>query len=416
MGVAALVVSMLAMSPGQAAGQEPDVTGSLGRQPVAASPPDALRPDDDRDFRAFLQGLWPLAKAKGVSRATFEQAFAGVSADPKIEELTRRQAEFVKPVWVYLGDAVTPQRIERGRDALRRWGPDIAAIERRTGVDRGVLLGVWGMETSFGSFTGGRDVIRSLATLAHMRYRGTYFRDELVTALVILQQGHVARADMKGSWAGAMGQTQFMPSSFMRYAVDGDGDGRKDIWTSVPDALASTANYLRRHGWRPGEAWGYEVTLPGGFHFGLLSAGFRKWAAQGVRRADGGPLPSSGHASLFLPAGAGGPAFLVTENFDVIKSYNASDAYALGVAHLGDRVEGGPALAGVWPLDQPPLGRTERVELQTRLSRLGYDVGEPDGRLGSRTRDALRRFQATAGLPPDGYASSRALEALRSAR
>jgi lytic murein transglycosylase len=407
---------MLAAVPARGGSAEPDITGSLGRQPLASVPPDVPQPDDAQDFRAFVQGLWPLAKARGVSRATFDQAFASVTPDPKIEALTRRQAEFVKPVWTYLNEAVTPQRIERGREALRRWGPQLAALEARTGVDRGVILGVWGMETNFGSFTGGRDVIRSLATLAHMRYRGTYFRDELVTALVILQQGHVARADMKGSWAGAMGQTQFMPSSFMRYAVDGDGDGRKDIWTSIPDALASTANYLKKHGWHAGQPWGYEVRLPRGFHFGLLSAGFQKWSAVGVRRADGRPLPAGGPAGLFLPAGADGPAFLVTANFDVIKRYNASDAYALGVAHLGDRVLGGPDLAGDWPLDQPPLGRAERVELQTRLARMGYDVGDADGRLGSRTREALRHFQATSGLPPDGYASVRVLEALRAQR
>jgi lytic murein transglycosylase len=415
--VGAVLAFLMAATPPVLAGStEPDITGSLGRQPLGAVPPDVPQPADAQDFRAFVQGLWPLAKAKGVTRATFDQAFAGVEPDPKIEDLTRRQSEFVKPVWAYLNDAVTPQRIERGRDALRRWGPVLASLEAKSGIDRGVLLGVWGMETNFGSFTGGRDVIRSLATLAHMRYRGTFFRDELVTALVILQQGHVARADMKGSWAGAMGQTQFMPSSFMRYAVDGDSDGRKDIWNSVPDALASTANYLKKHGWHAGQPWGFEVSLPANFHYGLLSAGYRKWSAVGVRKSNGTPFPPTGNATLFLPAGAGGPAFLVTANFDVIKTYNASDAYALGVAHLGDRIGGGAALAADWPLDQPPLGKAERLELQRRLARLGYDIGEPDGRLGSRTREALRHFQATAGLPPDGYASSRVLEALRAQR
>jgi lytic murein transglycosylase len=297
-----------------------------------------------------------------------------------------------------------------------RWNDTLAAVEAQYGVDRRVVLGVWGLETNFGSFTGGKDVIRSLATLAAMGYRGAYFRDELVTALVILQQKHVSRDAMKGSWAGAMGQTQFMPSSFMRFAVDADGDGHKDIWTSVPDALASTANYLHRNGWKPGLPWGMEVKLPARFDWRAHKGSFAHWAALGVRRADGRALPAAGEASLFLPAGANGPVFLVTANFAVIKRYNASDAYALGVAHLGDRLAGAGPLVAEWPVDEPPLDKAQRVELQQRLAAMGYDIGEADGRLGTKTREALRDFQARRGQVPDGYPGPLALDALRAAR
>jgi membrane-bound lytic murein transglycosylase B len=371
---------------------------------------------DDPSFSAYVQRLWPMAHARGVTRATFESAFAGVEPDPKIAELTRKQAEFVKPIWSYLDGATSDQRVRRGEEQAAQWKSTLDAVEQRYGVDRDIVLGVWGMETNFGSFTGGKDVIRSLATLAAMGYRGTFFRDELVTALLILQQRHVAREDMKGSWAGAMGQTQFMPSSFMRFAVDEDGDGHKDIWTSVPDALASTANYLRRNGWHPGLPWGFEVTLPESFAWRTEKADFSGWASHGVRRADGRALPQHGEASLFLPAGANGPVFLVTANFDVIKRYNNSDAYALGVAHLGDRVAGGLPVQAAWPTNDLPLARSERIELQERLAGLGYTIGETDGRLGGRTREALKDFQSRRGFVPDGYAGQSALQALRAAR
>jgi len=269
------------------------------------------------------------------------------------------------------------------------------------------------METNFGGFTGGKDIIRSLATLASVGYRGTYFRDELISALLILQQHHVVRADFKGSWAGAMGQTQFMPSSFQKFAVDFDGDGKKDIWTNVPDALASTANYLKQNGWQAGLPWGFEVTMPRGFDYHMHHASFDDWSRQGVRAADGHAMPRSGEANLFFPAGADGPAFLVTNNYDVIKRYNNSDAYALGVAMLGDRIYGASQLYGTWPVEDPILGLQQRIELQQALTSLGYDVGEPNGRIGSRTRDAIRDFQDKRGLRPDGYAGRRVLEALR---
>jgi lytic murein transglycosylase len=389
---------------------------SLGLMPpLGAAAVPARVQQADGEFQRFLAELWPEARARGISRATFDDALRGVEPDPKIIALTTKQSEFVRPIWEYLDGAVSAQRLERGRLAAKEWSETLAAVERRYGVPRAVVLGVWGMETNFGSFTGGIYVVRALATLAYTGYRGDFFRDELITALQILQRNHVDRSAMLGSWAGAMGQTQFMPSSFMKYAVDGNRDGRRDIWTSVPDALASTANYLRLQGWQPGLPWGFEVELPEGFDFRNFRQGFASWKGLGLRRKDGKPMPRSGEATLNLPAGAHGPAFLVTDNYNVIKSYNSSDAYALGVAHLGDRLMGGPPIQGDWP-NEPQLDKGQREELQQRLAGLNLYSGEADGRIGSKTREALRNFQLQRGLVPDGHANLAMLHELRTAR
>ena len=367
-------------------------------------------------FQHFVQGLWPAAKARGVSRATFEEAFRGVEPDAKIIALTKKQSEFVRPIWDYINGAISAQRLKRGQQVAAEWSQTLAAVEKTYGVPRSVVLGVWGMETNFGSFTGSIYAIRALATLAYTGYRGDFFKEELLTALQILEGEHVDRSRMLGSWAGAMGQTQFMPSSFMKYAVDGNRDGVRDIWSSVPDAMASTANYLRQQGWQPGLPWGHEVVLPKGFDFRHLKQDFARWQALGLRRADGKALPRSGEATLFLPGGAGGPAFLVTANYDVIKTYNSSDAYAMGVAHLGDRLFGGLPIQGAWPKDQPMLDKDQRQELQERLAGLGLYDGNADGKLGSKTRDAVRNFQLRRGLTPDGYADVAVLRELRATR
>ena len=367
-------------------------------------------------FQRFVQSLWPAAKARGVSRATFEEAFRGVQPDPKIIALTKKQSEFVRPIWDYINGSISADRLQRGREMSAEWSKTLTAIEKTYGVPRSVVLGVWGMETNFGSFTGSIYVIRALATLAYTGYRGDFFKEELLTALQILEEEHVGRDKMLGSWAGAMGQTQFMPSSFIQYAVDGNRDGVRDIWSSVPDAMASTANYLRQKGWEPGLPWGFEVRLPQDFDFRHLSLTFAQWQAAGLRRVDGKAMPRAGEATLFLPGGAKGPAFLVTRNYDVIKSYNSSDAYAMGVAHLGDRIMGGPAIQGTWPKDEPMLGKDERQELQQRLARLGLYQGETDGKLGSKTREAVRNFQLRRGLIPDGYADYAVLRELRTTR
>lgn len=398
-----VITGLHAMCPPVFAGPSKADSALQGKSPVEKG---------DR-FSGFLDRIWPQARARGVSRATFDLAFKGLTPDAEVIALTKKQSEFVKPIWDYLATATSSARLERGMRLMRENEPVVAAIEARYGVDRSVILGVWGMETNFGSYTGGKDVIRSLATLASIGYRGTYFRDELINALLILEEHHVARSDFKGSWAGAMGQTQFMPSSFWRFAQDYEGDGHKDIWKSIPDALASTANYLKENGWRTGQPWGFEVTLPKGFDYRVHDASFAEWRARGVTRSDGQALPQDGQASVFYPAGADGPIFLVTSNFNVIKRYNASDAYALGVANLGDLLNGGSHIRASWPTEDQLLAFSQRIELQRALTRLGYDVGKADGRIGSRTREALRDFQERSGLRPDGYPNRRVLEALK---
>lgn len=309
-----------------------------------------------RSFSAFVASLWPEAHAHGVSRATFDAAFAGVEPDPDVMALTHKQAEFTKTTGQYLLSAVSDKRIATGTEKYKDWAPWLAKAEQRYGVDRYVILGVWGLETNFGNYPGNTYVVRSLATLAYNRYRGEYFRRELLAALAILQARHVDPAHMTGSWAGAMGQTQFMPSSFKSYAVDFDGDGKRDIWTSIPDAIGSTANYLKKHGWADRETWGYEVVLPSGMAASQgTRAGFAAWAGHGIRRADGGAMPETGTGTLLTPEGRSGPAFLVTPNFKVIKSYNNSTSYALGVSLLGDRIAGWGDLKSRWPsAGRPP--------------------------------------------------------------
>ena len=304
------------------------------------------------DFHGFVEALWPLAHKRGVSRATFDRAFANVSSpDPAVLAKTHRQAEFVKPISDYLASAVSTTRIETGQSRARDWKATLEKADTRFGVDPYIVLGVWGLETNFGTKTGDLSTIRCLATLAYARYRGDYFRKELIEALVILQEGHVAPEAMLGSWAGAMGQTQFMPSAFKRYAIDFDGHGRKDIWRNVPDALGSTAYFLKKHGWRAGETWGFEVLAPGQpSGDGKAMRPFSTWAQAGFERADGTAMPRSGEAALLAPAGPYGPHFLVTHNFKVIKSYNNSTSYALGVALLGERIAGARPLRASWPM------------------------------------------------------------------
>lgn len=367
-------------------------------------------------FSQFLADLWPDARARGVSRRTFENAFAGISPNDKIIAQSRKQSEFVRPVWEYIDGAIGNARIKRGTAMAGQWAGKLKEIERRYGVPRTVVLGVWGMESNFGSYTGKTYVIQALASLAYVRYRGDFFRNELITALKILQDDHISRDMMLGSWAGAMGQTQFMPSSFEKYAVDGDGDGIRNIWTSVPDALASTANYLRLHGWDSSLPWGFEVRLPQGFDFRNHRQSFSSWQKLGVRRMDGQAMPRSGEALLLVLAGADGPVFLVTDNFEVIRAYNSSDSYALGVGLLGDMIYGGSGVRAAWPRKAPRLSASERVEVQRILDRKGFYKGKHDGNHGAKTREAIRFYQLQYGLVADGYADHALLDYMRKAR
>lgn len=381
------------------------------------APPKAQAPkaqNAGQSTQAFLDALWRDARAQGVSRKTFDLALGGFKPDPSIIALTKKQSEFVRPIWSYLDSAISEARLARGRAAAQQYASELAEIERKYGVDRRIVLGIWGMETNFGSYTGDKDVFRSLATLAQARYRDNFFRDELLVALKMLEDGLAERSSMRGSWAGAMGQTQFMPSSFMKYAVDHDGDGVRDIWGTIPDALASTANYLAGFGWQSGVPWGVEVSVPDGFNLARAQPmqDFSTWAAAGFSRANGSALPRNGKATLWYPAGIRGPALLITENFRVIKRYNSSDAYALGVAHLGDRLGNGGPIRADWPRNDKRLSPAEVKELQRRLIALGYPLGKVDGRIGELSREAIRKEQIRVGLPADGYPTLALLQKL----
>lgn len=363
----------------------------------------------DRSFQEFVFSLWPLAEERLIRRETFDRAFAEVSFDPKVIANTISQPEFVEPIWQYIANAVSPLRVAHGRDLAKAEKAWLAKAAKDYGVDESVIMGIWGLETDFGAFSGTDNVIQALASLAFVHFRGDYFRDELLAALLILQEGEIEPRKMLGSWAGAMGQTQFMPSNYLIYAVDFDGNRGRDIWTSAADAIGSTANFLAGHGWTKDLPWGFEVRLPS--NFSLTNADcaqpspFSAFAARGVRRADDQPFPKSGDGRLFLPAGLNGPIFIVTDNFDLIKSYNPSTSYALAVALLGDAIVGGKALVARWPTADhvPSVSQIRRI--QAKLKQMGYDVGEIDGMVGDSVRSALRGYQESKGLTPDGYAT-----------
>jgi lytic murein transglycosylase len=382
-------------APSQPAPSQPS-TGQPGTQSTA---PAQVPPS----FAAFLQELWPDARAKGVTRATFDMAFAGVTPDPRIMPITQRQPEFGQSVGTYIAGFASKSRIETGMRKAAEHAATLDAIEKRYGVDRWLILAIWGVETNFGGSRDRWDVIRSLATLAQARWRPPFFRDELITALLILQEGHIGRDAMLGSWAGAMGQPQFMPSSFMKHAVDFTGDGRRDIWTSVPDVLASIANYFVNNGWKAGLSQNFEVAVPAGLDLRQSRGSFDDWRLLGVHRVDGSSLPKQGDAILFFPSGARGPAFLVTENFVVIKRYNNSDVYALAATHLADRMRGRGPIQGQWPTDDRQLSMAERIALQKKLSELGYPVRNFTGHFDFDLRDAVRDVQVKAGQVPDGH-------------
>ena len=367
------------------------------------------------DFASCLAAMRNEAAHSGIPAAVFDQATAGVQPDMKILDLQKNQPEFKTPIWDYLAGLVDDERIADGKEGLRKYARAFAQAEERYGVPRTIIAAVWGVESDFGKSMGSRPLIQSLATLGCYGERAGYFRGELIATLKIVAHGDIAADRLVGSWAGAFGQTQFMPSTFLRLAVDLDGDGRRDIVDSVPDAIGSTANFLHRAGWRSGIGWGFEVKLPEGYSGPSgrrRKAPMSAWGARGVRRVDGRPL-GEGEAGLLLPAGPNGPAFLVTSNFDAIYSYNAAESYALAIAHLSDRLAGGGPFVTPWPTDDPGLSRAERREVQRLLTKRGYDVGEPDGAIGNKTREAIADFQRKIGRSPDGRASVKVLAALR---
>jgi len=348
----------------------------------------------------------------------FHNSTTSLTPDLRIMDLLDNQPEFTKSFWDYLDILVTNERIEEGRALLEKYRSAFDSVERAFGVDRHILAAIWGVETNYGTLIGERSVLRSTATLACIGRRQDYFREEFLSTLEILQHGDVRPDRLVGSWAGAFGPTQFMPTAFKKYAVDFDRDGHRDVVDSVPDILASTANNLKKDGWATGNTWGYEVVVPTTFNFLLADhsrpMSLREWERQGIRRANGQPFPRPDEqAFLLVPAGVQGPGFLMLNNFSVILKYNPAEAYALAIGHLADRLRGGGPFLQDWPRYERVLSRTERLELQQLLARHGYDVGEPDGLLGLRTRSAIRDFQAKNGRIPDGFASAGVLDQLR---
>ena len=373
---------------------------------------------DEAAFASCLASLRADAQAKGVSGATYDANTAALAPDMAVIGFLDAQPEFVTPIWDYLAALVDDERVADGRAMLAEWAPVLARVEAEYGVDAATVVAVWGVESNYGRNFGSRPLLTSLSTLSCFGRRQSFFRGEFFTTLRIIQEGHVAPDRLTGSWAGAFGHTQFMPSTFMRLAVDFDGDGRRDLVDSVPDALASTANFLKRAGWRSDLPWGFEVSLPRGMDVSGVGRRNKQpisaWAARGVRRIDGAPMPAAATpAGLLLPAGKDGPAFLVTRNFDAVYSYNAAESYDLAIAHLSDRLRGGAPFATPWPTDDPGLSRAERRELQQLLIARGHDIGAADGMIGARTREALKLEQAALGLAADGRAGQRVLQALR---
>ena len=350
----------------------------------------------------------------GVSSRTLDIAFNGLQPDMKVLDFQKEQPEFKTPIWDYVDGLVDEERVADGKAAMAANAHALARAEETYGVSRYMLAAIWGVESNFGAEMGKRPLVQSLSTLACYGARPAYFRSELMAALKIIDRGDIPAEKLAGSWAGAFGQTQFMPSSYLRLAVAG-GDGRRDIVDSADDALSSTANYFVKSGWRSGIPWGFEVKVPPGYSGPSgrkAKQPMSAWAARGIARIDGRPL-GEGEAGLLLPAGPAGPAFLVTRNFDVVYSYNAAESYSLAACVLADRLAGGAGIVTPWPTDDPGLSRIERRELQTLLTKKGYDIGEPDGAIGTKTKEAIADFEQKNGLPVNGRASAKVLEALR---
>jgi membrane-bound lytic murein transglycosylase B len=410
--LAALSAMLLAVACAATAPRPAPPAGPSASIPMTAGPNSG-----NAKFDAFLVEARRNALAQGITATTFDRATAGIAPITSIAAMNANQPEFSKPVWSYLDSAVSNRRIADAKIMLTRQGDVLARIERDSGVPKEILVAVWGMETDYGAATGGFNLFAALATLAYDGPRADYAKLEFYAALKIYQDRHYPVSEMTASWAGAFGQTQFTPTTFLKYAADGDGDGQIDLWRSAPDALASAAKLLADQGWQRGAPWGYEVTLPRGFAYEDADTDTRKplseWRARGVKTASGAKLPAGdGDAAIYLPAGAHGPAFLVFTNFSVILKYNNAASYALAVATLADRMAGGGPVVHAWPREERALSRAERISFQTDLTKLGFDTGTLDGVLGRKTRNALRQYQKSRGLAVDGFATASLLTVL----
>ena len=371
----------------------------------------------DAGFHKWLQAFRSRAVVAGIRKVTLDAAFTGVRYDAGVIRLDHNQSEFSKQIWDYLDTAVSPARVTDGRKALAANSAALNEIEARYGVDKYVVAAIWGLESAYGAVRGDEPLIGSLATLAYDGRRGAFFEEELIAALRIVQAGDVPPHNMTGSWAGAMGHTQFMPTSYLSHAVDFTGDGRRDIWSDDPtDALASTAAYLKHFGWTQGQPWGVEVRLPPTFDAAQARRSLMRspaaWATDGIRDMAGRTVANYGRASILLPGGADGPAFMIFHNFEVIERYNKADAYVIGVGHLSDRLRGGPAIQTTWPRQHRAISSAQRKEIQSRLQRRGFAVEKIDGIIGPNTINAIREFQKSAGLGADGFPTQDLLKAL----
>ncbi|MWV15458.1 lytic murein transglycosylase [Pseudomonas sp. L-22-4S-12] len=414
--IAATLLGACAETPPQASQTPLASPASQVASAPAAPVATAVEPTPALSFADWQQNFRDKALRAGIQAGLFDQAFSGISPDMSVVRADRSQPEFTRPVWEYIEGATSPIRLRKGQALLAERADTLAAIEQRYGVDRETLVAIWGMESSFGQFMGEQSVIRSLATLAYEGRRPQFAEEQLLAALQILQSGDIQPGRMLGSWAGAMGQTQFIPTTYLTHAVDFDGDGRRDIWNSSADALASAAHYLQASGWQFGQPWGMEVALPSGFDYALADEAVRMpvsaWIERGAKVPAVAVRPDA-QAYLLLPAGHRGPAFLVLENFRAILRYNNSSSYALAVALLGQRFNGRGQILADWPRSDRPLGRSERIELQEGLAAKGYNPGPADGIIGANTRKAIRAFQQSQGLPADGYPTPALLQRLR---
>jgi membrane-bound lytic murein transglycosylase B len=410
-----LLTLVLALALAQPATAAPDTSPRPQARPAVVVAPTVVMSASNQRFEYWVAAFRSRALAQGLRGDVFDRAMLGAAYLPDVIERDRNQPEFSRQIWEYLDSAVSDTRVSNGRQALRDHARVLAEIESRFGVEKEVVVAIWGLESAYGRVRGDVPVISALATLAFDGRRGQFFEGELVAALKILQAGDTTPDRMVGSWAGAMGHTQFIPTSFLSYAADYHGDGRRDIWSDDPsDALASTANYLQRFGWRAGQPWGVEVTLPSGFDYGQSGERTKKsvaeWTALGVRDVNGNRVPDHGPASILLPAGARGVALMIFDNFHVIGRYNTANSYIIAVGHLADRLKGGGPFRAGWPREDRSLRFSERREMQERLTRAGFDTSGIDGIIGPNTIGAIRAFQRSIGMVPDGYAS---LEILR---
>jgi membrane-bound lytic murein transglycosylase B len=382
---------------------------------LSAAPSASFAADKNQ---ACVETLWPAAKAAGVTRATFDVAFQGFTPDPTVVEAANFQPEYVKPIGEYIDRVVSDKRITTGKQMLIDNKALLDQLEAKYGVDRHIIVAIWGVGSNYGTQPGDKNIIRSLGTLYCTGTKAKFAKPQIVTALKILQHGDINLQGMNGSWAGAMGHTQFIPTTYTRFAIDQDGDGKRDIWDNIPDALGSTASYLRASKWQPGQTWGYEVSVPKGIDPKKVSPSTAKslgdWQKLGFVRVNGEPYPRPGDkATLFSPEGARGPSFLVLNNFRSILHYNTATSYALGVGHLADRLAGGGPFVHPWPTDETHLSLDQRTELQQLLITKGLLTGDADGVIGPATLEAVKTYQRSKGLPVDGFPSLTILKDLQ---